>query len=45
MRDAFYVGHLVTVFVILAIGAFGYFKIISTETAGALLGAVVGGLY
>jgi hypothetical protein len=44
-RHALYFGHFVTVFVILAIGAFGYFKVISTETAGALLGAVVGGLY
>jgi hypothetical protein len=45
MRRAFVFGHLMTVFVVLAIGTFGYLKIISTETAGALLGAVVGGLY
>jgi|SRR5579872_2795319 len=45
MRHALYFGHFVTAFVILAIGVFGYLKIISTETAGALLGAVVGGLY
>ena len=43
MRRAFVIGHLMTVFVVLAIGAFGYFEIISMETAGALLGAVVGG--
>lgn len=45
VRRAIAQGHLVTVFVIISIGTLGYFKIISSETAGALLGAVVGGLY
>jgi len=44
-RHAILWGHSITVAILIAIGVMGYFKIISTETAGALLGAVVGGLY
>jgi hypothetical protein len=44
-RRMIYLGHVVTVFIVIAIGVFGYFKIISTETCGALLGGVIGGLY
>src|SRR5579859_1586900 len=40
-----YWGHAITAFVVVAIGVFGYFKIVSTETCGALLGGVIGGLY
>jgi len=45
MSRAILLGHLVTAMVLLAIGTLGYLKVISTETTGALLGAVVGGLY
>jgi hypothetical protein len=44
-RHMVYLGHAITVVVIIAIGVFGYFKILSTETCGALLGGVIGGLY
>ena len=44
-RHMIYWGHGITAFVVIAIGVFGYFKIISTETCGALLGGVIGGLY
>lgn len=44
-RHMIYWGHAITVVVIVAIGVFGYFKILSTETCGALLGGVIGGLY
>lgn len=40
-----YLGYAITVLVVAAIGLFGYLKIISTETCGALLGGVIGGLY
>lgn len=45
IRRAVYFGHGMTAFIVIAIGTFGYLKLISTETAGALLGAVVGGVY
>ncbi len=45
LRRAIIWGHLVTVLVLLTVGTLGYVKVISTETTGALLGAVVGGLY
>ena len=44
-RHMIYWGHAITVFIVIAIGIFGYFKVISTETCGALLGGVIGGLY
>ena len=44
-RQMVYLGHVVTVVIIVAIGVFGYLKILSTETCGALLGGVIGGLY
>ena len=45
MRRAIWMGHLVTALLLVAIGMLGYLKVISTETTGALLGAIVGGLY
>jgi hypothetical protein len=44
-RHMVYMGHVVTVFIVVAIGLFGYLKIVSTETCGSLLGGVIGGLY
>src|SRR5580698_6502744 len=39
-RHMIYLGHAVTLVLIVAIGVFGYFKIISSETCGALLGGI-----
>ncbi|HKW87845.1 MAG TPA: hypothetical protein VJN21_03715 [Candidatus Acidoferrales bacterium] len=44
-RHIIYWRHAVTAFIVVAIGVFGYLKIVSTETCGALLGGVIGGLY
>jgi len=44
-RHALYLGHAVTVVVLIAIGAMGYLKVLSSETCGALFGAVIAGIY
>src|SRR5258708_40137549 len=40
-RHMIYWGHVITAFVVVAIGVFGYLKIISVETCGALLGGII----
>lgn len=44
-RHALYLGHTITLIVIIAVGTMGYLKILSSETCGALFGAVVAGIY
>jgi len=45
MRTAFFLGHGVTFFVVIAVGVLGYLKVISGETTGVILAAIVGHLY
>jgi hypothetical protein len=44
-RHALYIGHAITVVVLVTIGLVGYLKVLSSETCGALFGAVVSGIY
>ena len=44
-RHALYIGHAITVVVLISIGAMGYLKVLSSETCGALFGAVIAGIY
>ncbi|SRR5216683_5289211 len=44
-RHALYIGHAMTIVVLIAIGAMGYLKVLSSETCGALFGAVIAGIY
>ena len=37
--------YVFTLLVLVMVGALGYFKIITNETAGTLLGAVVGAIF
>ena len=44
-RLVFLLGHSVTFFVVIAVGVLGYLKVISGETTGVILAAIVGHLY
>jgi hypothetical protein len=44
-RRVVFWGYALTVFLIIAVGTLGHCKVISSETTGALIGTIVGGIF
>ncbi len=44
-RRVVFWGYALTAFLVVAVGLMGHFKIISSETTGTLIGAIVGGIF